>query len=66
MTARPIFVLGRHRSGTTWVSNILASVPGIYSPSHPLHKGAHESAYFSLLIPYCNLGMTAADLRAVK
>ena len=66
MSARPIFVLGRHRSGTTWLSNIIASYPDVYAPQHPLHHGIHESAFFSRLVPYCNGGRTAADLLAIK
>lgn len=66
MTATPIFILGRHRSGTTWLSNILASLPEIYVPAHERHDGVHESAFFSHLVRYCNQGRTEADLRAVK
>jgi hypothetical protein len=66
MAATPIFILGRHRSGTTWISNILASLPEIYAPSHEAHWGVHESAFFSHLLRYCNHGRTDSDLRAVK
>ncbi|MGH8223100.1 MAG: sulfotransferase family protein [Woeseiaceae bacterium] len=66
MAATPIFILGRHRSGTTWISNILASLPEIYVLSHEIHRGVHESAYFSHLVPYCGHGRTDPDLRAVK
>ena len=66
MSARPIFVIGRHRSGTTWLSNVIASHPAVYAPQHPLHNGVHESAFFSRLVPYCNGGRTAADLLAIK
>ena len=66
MRPRPIFVLGRHRSGTTWLSNVLAAFPEIYAPAHELHHGTHESAFFSHLVPYCNGGRTAVDLLAIK
>jgi hypothetical protein len=66
MPATPIFILGRHRSGTTWLGNILASVPEIHAVSHDFHRGVHESAYFSHLVPYCGHGRTDADLRMIK
>lgn len=66
MPARPIFILGRHRSGTTWLANILASLPEVYTLSQERHRGVHESAYFSHLVPYCGHGRTESDLRAVK
>jgi hypothetical protein len=66
MPATPIFILGRHRSGTTWLGNILATVPEIYAVSHELHRGVHESAYFSHLVPHCGHGRTDADRRAIK
>ena len=66
MTIRPIFVFGRHRSGTTWLSNVIASSPEVFAPSHELHRGIHESAFFSHLVRFCNGGRTAADLLAIK
>jgi hypothetical protein len=66
MNARALFVIGRHRSGTTWVSNILASLPEVYAPSHEVHQGVHESALFSHLVPYCNHGRTKSDLLAIQ
>lgn len=65
-TIKPIFIVGRHRSGTTWLANILASLPDIYTPTHELHKGQHESAFFSNLVPYCNWGNSYNDLLAIK
>lgn len=61
-----IFVLGRHRSGTTWVTNILASHPHVFVPTHPAHKGQHESAFFSGLLRYCRWGKTLQDRLALK
>lgn len=58
-TSKPIFIVGRHRSGTTWLSNIIGQFPGVYAPQH-------ESAFFSHLVPYCNHGRTTADLLAIK
>jgi hypothetical protein len=66
MATTPIFILGRHRSGTTWLSNLLASLPEIFVPLHERHWGVHESAFFSHLVRYCNHGRTDADLRAIK
>ncbi len=66
MPATPIFILGRHRSGTTWLANILAAVPEIHAVTHESHRGVHESAYFSHLVPHCNHGRTVADRLEVK
>ncbi len=66
MTTTPLFVLGRHRSGTTWLGNILASLPEVYAPAQAQQWGVQESAYFSHLVPHCNHGRTAADLRRIK
>jgi hypothetical protein len=44
---RPLFVIGKHRSGTTWLSNLLLSHPEIAGVEHSAHKGIHESAFFS-------------------
>lgn len=44
---KPIFVLGKHRSGTTWLGNQLCGHPLIAGVTHEHHDGIHESAYFS-------------------
>jgi len=44
---RPLFIIGKHRSGTTWLSNLLLSHPDVAGVEHPVHHGIHESAYFS-------------------
>jgi hypothetical protein len=47
MMPTPIFVLGKHRSGTTWVANQLCEHSLIAGVQHEEHFGIHESAYFS-------------------
>lgn len=43
----PIFVIGKHRSGTTWLANQLCEHPLITGIRHEKHFGIHESVYFS-------------------
>jgi hypothetical protein len=45
--AFPIFVIGRNRSGTTWLANQLCEHPDIAGVQHDRHHGIHESAYFA-------------------
>lgn len=45
--AKPIFIVGTNRSGTTWLGNLLASHPSVAVIQHEEHHGIHESAYFS-------------------
>ena len=45
--ATPVFIVGKHRSGTTWLANILCNHPSIAGIQHDMHFGIHESAYFS-------------------
>jgi hypothetical protein len=46
-TSTPIFVVGKHRSGTTWLANQLCEHPLIAGVRHEHHHGIHESAFFS-------------------
>ena len=46
----PIFVLGNHRSGTTWLANQLCLHPEVAGVQHDAHHGIHESAYFSRIL----------------
>ena len=45
--AAPLFVLGKQRSGTTWLANQLCEHSLIDGPRHEHHGGIHESVYFS-------------------
>ena len=58
-------MLGRHRSGTTWVTNLIAAHPKVYTPEHQVHQGQKESAFFSSLVPYCRNGFLETDRRAI-
>ncbi len=61
-----IFVIGRHRSGTTWVTNLIASHPKIFTPEHQKHQGQDESAFFSSVVPYCHMGSAETDRLAIS
>lgn len=65
-SATPLFVLGRHRSGTTWVANVLATLPEVYAPEHASPRRIHESAFFSHLLRHCNHGRTGPDLQRAQ
>ena len=43
----PLFILGKQRSGTTWLANQLCEHSLIEGPRQAHHGGVHESAYFS-------------------
>lgn len=47
---QPIFVLGKQRSGTTWLANLLCEHSLIAGIQHERHFGIHESAYFSHIV----------------
>jgi hypothetical protein len=49
---KKIFVIGKHRSGTTWIANILANHKDIAAIQHKSHHGIHESGFFSHVMPY--------------
>ena len=44
---KPLFVVGKHRSGTTWLGNLLLDHPQVAGIQHEKHQGIHESAFFS-------------------
>lgn len=44
---QPLFILGKQRSGTTWLSNQLSQHSQISAAQNDHHGGVHESAYFS-------------------
>jgi hypothetical protein len=43
----PIFIIGKHRSGTTGLANHLCEHPDIAGVQHKQHWGIHESGYFT-------------------
>jgi len=47
--AKPIFVIGIQRSGTTWLANLLGEHPDIAAVRHEDHHGIHESGYFKFI-----------------
>lgn len=47
MDKKSIFVVGRHRSGTTWLANLLCEHKLIAGIQAERHFGIHESAFFS-------------------
>jgi len=44
--ARPIFVLGRNRSGTKWLTNLIANHPDVYCVQSESHGGVIETNLF--------------------
>lgn len=61
MPKKRIFIIGQHRSGTTWLTNGFAEIEGVFTPQLELHHGQIESAFFSSLVPYFNQGKTPVD-----
>lgn len=45
--AKPMFVVGAHRSGTTWLGNLLCRHREIAGVQAKEHQGIHESVFFS-------------------
>jgi hypothetical protein len=41
------FIIGKHRSGTSWLGNLLAEHPEIYGVQNPDRHGIWESLYFT-------------------
>ncbi|MBO9399396.1 sulfotransferase [Shimia sp. R9_3] len=62
---KKIFILGKHRSGTTWLANCIAEVDGVYTPRVDLHHGQIESAFFSSIVPYFSGAKSAVDRSAL-
>ncbi|MHA1284992.1 MAG: sulfotransferase family protein [Promethearchaeota archaeon] len=50
--SKPIFVVRPHRSGTTWIANILCQHSKIVGVQADEHHGIHESAFFSSVENY--------------
>jgi hypothetical protein len=46
-TPQPVFIIGKHRSGTSWLGNLLAEHPEIYGVQKPDRHGIWESLYFT-------------------
>ena len=44
---QPLFILGKQRSGTTWLANQLSQHSQIAAVRSDHHNGVHESAFFS-------------------
>ncbi|MCS3749290.1 hypothetical protein GGQ19_000441 [Salinibacter ruber] len=61
-----IFVVGPHRSGTTWLANVIASHEDVYTPQCEQADGTHESAFFSAVAPYFRWGKTVQDRIALQ
>jgi len=59
--AQPIFIIGKHRSGTTWLGNILCSHREIFGVQHPTRHGIWESIYFSHIRPWLGKLNTATE-----
>lgn len=49
--ASPIFVIGRNRSGTKWLSNIIANHPDVAAVQHQEHFGILEATDIFLHMP---------------
>ena len=47
-----VFIIGSHRSGTTYLTNVLAEQNDLYTPQTEKHRGQIESAFFSHFLKY--------------
>jgi hypothetical protein len=61
----PIFVIGPHRSGTTWLANEISRHEYVYAVKYKNEVGVHESAFFSSVAPYFNWGVSSVDRKAL-
>ena len=43
----PLFILGKGRSGTTWLANQMCEHSLVIGVQHESHYGIHESAFFT-------------------
>jgi hypothetical protein len=66
MRAKPIFVLGLQRSGTTWIGNLLAAHPEVAALTDARHHGIHESLFFSHFARAWNWRDPAQRARAIN
>lgn len=65
--AIPIFVLGKQRSGTTWLANQLCEHESIAGIQHDRHFGIHESSFFSTVLNrYGDLGVRQNYIELVE
>ena len=46
--ATPVFVIGKQRSGTTWLGNLIGEHPEVAGIRDASHHGIRESRYFSI------------------
>ena len=60
-----IFIVGKHRSGTTLLTNTIINNYDIWTPLSNSHHGQIESFFFSSYLKYFNNGQTLEDKYAL-